>query len=77
MSITKKLEKDVNQKREEFISKGGSVHSDKKTKGDFTNICIRIPTQMLNNIDIHNHLTPWLTRTQWIAEAIDHKLNHR
>ena len=77
MPITKKIEEDekeIEKKHREFINKGGSVASDKKAKGDFTNVLIRVPVSILERVDRCVERKPWMNRTQWILEAIDKKL---
>ena len=78
MTIKKKIEIDdseTEKKRESFISKGGFVASDRKPKGDFSNILIRIPQSVLEKVDMCVKRKPWMTRTQWIMEALDRKLD--
>ena len=77
MTITRKIEKNEKEeqrKREEFILKGGSVTSDKKEKKEFTNILVRLPTSMVKAIDQLIESKLWMTRTQWIAETINERL---
>ena len=74
MAIKEKIEREDAVKREKFIEKGGDVPSQKKDKGEFTNVLTRIPNDVLNQVD--NILTRkrWMTRTGWIMEAIEAKL---
>jgi hypothetical protein len=77
MTIKRKVEIDESEerkKREEFILKGGQVSGDKKEKGEFSNVLIRIPQAMLDAIDQRVKRKPWMNRTQWILEAIDSQL---
>lgn len=78
MTIKRKIEVDEEEerkKRESFISKGGQVSADKKEKGDFTNVLIRIPQPMLDQIDRCVKRRSWMTRTQWILQALEDHLD--
>jgi hypothetical protein len=68
MSVKKK----VSDLIDSFIDKGADVKS-RKDKS-FKNVLIRIPTSILNQLDDSVGRTPWLTRTQWIVNAIHEKL---
>jgi len=68
------LKNKENKKRDKFISNGGHVLSDKKGKIEFTNVLVRIPNFLLKELDDLVQQKPWLTRTQWIVEALHEKI---
>lgn len=73
MVIKKNIEvndKAIERERESFISKGAKDSAYAKKKAEFTNVLIRLPTQMLEKIDERR----WSTRTSWIIQAIDAQL---
>lgn len=55
-----------------FIEKGAEVKS--ACPATFKNVLIRIPTSVLNQLDMGISKTPWVKRTQWIIEAIHQKI---
>jgi hypothetical protein len=55
-----------------FIDKGADVKSSKDK--NFKNVLIRIPKNILDKLDEAVESKQWLTRTQWIVEAIHDKL---
>ena len=61
---------------DEIINRGGEVRSDKK-KREWTAICLRIPKDMVEDIDTNVDERPGMTRTAWILEAIHEKLKRR
>ena len=69
MSVKKK----VNPSIDKFIDKGADVKASKDEK--FKNVLIRIPSDLLSQIDEALEEKPWQNRTQWIVDAIDEKLN--
>lgn len=76
MAVTKKIEKnpplgDV----EAYLSKGGQVQADMEAQDDWKTICLRIPKKMLKTVDKKVKGRAALTRTAWILEAIQQKLN--
>lgn len=78
MTIKRKIEIDEEEeqkKREAFISKGGHVAADKKEKPEFSNVLIRIPQPMLDQIDRCVKRRSWMTRTQWILQALEEHLD--
>lgn len=69
MSVKKKIIWSV----EKFINNGADVKSGKEKL--FKNVLIRIPMDILNQLDESVEKKPWLTRTQWVVNAIHEKLN--
>jgi hypothetical protein len=57
---------------DKFIDKGAEVKAIEET--GFKNILIRIPTSMLNRIDMLLEDNPWISRTHWILEVINEEL---
>jgi hypothetical protein len=49
--------------------------STKKAKTEFTNVLTRIPSSVLERVDAKVKEKPWMTRTQWIIEALITKLD--
>lgn len=70
MTIKRKAEID----RLNFISKGGAVSSDKKEKGEFRDVLLRVPNFILEHIAQDIEKRPWLNRTQWILDAVAEKI---
>jgi hypothetical protein len=68
MVVKKKIETSVNS----FIDKGADVKASKYK--EFQNILVRVPIGILNELDSSVEKKPWLTRTQWVVEAINEKL---
>lgn len=68
MAVKKKLASSI----ERFIDKGADVKGN-KNKG-FKNILIRIPINVLEQLDELIETKPWINRTQWVVEAIHIKL---
>lgn len=68
MSVKKK----VNSSVASFIDKGAAVKTTKEKS--FKNILIRVPETILQAVDAEIEKKPWLTRTQWIVEAMHEKL---
>ena len=66
------VKKKINQSLNSFIDKGADVKATKER--GFKNVLIRIPQNFLTEIDEALEKKPWLTRTQWIVEAIHEKL---
>lgn len=64
MAVTKSLGDE--NKRNKFIAKGNN-------SGEYTSVLIRIPTNMLLQIDKKKE--SWKCRTTWILEALSEKLN--
>jgi hypothetical protein len=69
MAVKKKLTIEMDQ----FIDKGAHVKSSKGK--NFKNVLIRIPIHVLNQLDDAVSRKPWITRTQWVVNAIHEKLN--
>ena len=57
---------------ESFIDKGADVKA--KKEKSFKNVLIRVPTELLDQIEYSLEIKSWMTRTQWIVEAIDEKV---
>jgi hypothetical protein len=84
MTIRKKIEKtstlDIEDARDEIILKGGKVAADSeeeiatKRKIQWTNLCLRITTNMVGQIDFLLEERIGISRTAWILEAIQEKL---
>lgn len=85
MTIRKRIEKtptqDIEEAREEIILKGGKVAADSeeetlatKRKAQWTNLCLRITSNMVNHIDLLLEDRIGISRTAWILEAIQEKL---
>ena len=55
-----------------FISKGADVKVNRDKS--FKNILIRVPNTVLIELDDMVQQKPWLSRTQWIVEAILDKI---
>lgn len=77
MTIRKKIEKaveDIEKAREEVISRGGHVIADivdpKRKKKEWTTLCLRIPMDMVERIDILLDDRVGISRTAWILEAL-------
>ncbi len=66
------VKKKADGMRESFIGRGAEVKSERNKS--FTNVLIRIPDSILNELDEILEDKPWLNRTQWIVEAIHEKL---
>lgn len=77
MVVNKKIEKN-NEIGDalEYISKGGEVVADrqKDLATEWKTICLRIPMDLLENVDGKVKVRAALTRTAWILEAIQEKL---
>ncbi len=76
MAIRKKIDfqkqENIELIRQEVISRGGHVSSDieiQKPK-EWTNFCLRIKTQMMDEIEKSLKLRVGLNKTGWILEAI-------
>jgi len=67
------VKKKVNRSIETFIDKGADVKSGKGKH--FKNVLIRVPVDILNQLDDALSKKPWFTRTQWVVSAIHEKLN--
>lgn len=76
MTIKKKVSQSFGENRNHnsFISKGGCVQSD-KDKNEFSNVIFRIPKEILEKVDEQVRKKSWMTRTQWLIESINEKLN--
>lgn len=78
MIIKKKQEKeDLESLRKEIISNGGAVKESTKPKDEkltWTNICVRIPTSLLNDVDKTVKKRFSVSRNGWILESIQEKL---
>lgn len=70
MTVKKKVASSI----EKFIDKGADVKAIKER--GFKNVLIRIPENFLTDIEEALEKKPWLTRTQWIVEAIHEKLTN-
>jgi len=71
MSVSKPLSAEE-KKRLKSIDKGQKTYVHKI---HFTNVLFRIPVEILGQVDAKVEERPWTTRTQWIMEAIEAKLN--
>ncbi len=69
MGVKKKVSASINS----FIDKGAKVKGTKEKM--FKNVLVRMPTIILEDIDCSIEKNPlWITRTQWIVEAINARL---
>lgn len=68
MAVRKKVDNSL----QKFISKGAQVKE--KKDDDFKNVLIRVPINVLMDLDESVRKKPWTTRTQWIIEAIYERL---
>lgn len=57
---------------ESFIDKGADVRGTKEK--EFKNVLVRIPIEIVNELDSLIEKKPWTNRTQWIVDAIYEKL---
>ena len=67
MAISRKIDPSLTEKQVEFISKG------EKGNSLFTNVLLRIPKEYLLKMDRYAQKR-YITRTQWLLEAIILKL---
>jgi hypothetical protein len=80
MTIKKKKEKnaeDIEDIMKSIISRGGAVsadHEDLCSPVITKSLCLRMPLEMLNQIDSSVKKRIGLPRTVWILEAIQEKL---
>jgi predicted DNA-binding protein len=65
--------KDMESQRKRFIEKGGSTASSKDTS-EHMNICLRIPKNMVQQIDSLVKEKAGYSRTTWILQAIQKQL---
>lgn len=78
MTIKKKIqinEKELEKRREKFIAGGGTVSSDSKKK-EWLTICLRLTPQLLKEVDHYASKRVGLSRTAWILEAIQEKIEN-
>ena len=61
--------KDMESERKRFIEKGGSAASGKDAS-EYMNICLRIPKNMVQQIDSLVKEKAGYSRTTWILQAI-------
>lgn len=66
------VKKRANGLIDNFISRGAEVKSIRNKS--FTNVLVRIPDSILNELDEILEDKPWLNRTQWIVGAINDKI---
>ena len=66
------VKKKMNQSIENFIDKGADVKATKDKS--FKNVLVRVPSEILKELDKSLDGKPWLSRTRWIVEAIHTKL---
>jgi predicted DNA binding CopG/RHH family protein len=77
MTVKKPLEKQQIRQEidiEELISKGARVIADNELKKKATCINLRLPTSMLDEIDLVLSKKVGISRTGWILQAIHEKL---
>lgn len=75
MSLKRPI-KELQKSREEFIRGGGLVASDiNDKKEEWTKIVLRIKSEALSQIDEIVDNKMGLTRTGWILQAIEEKLD--
>jgi hypothetical protein len=71
MSVTKPISL-VDKEKLKSIDKGRKDYVHKK---ESTSVLFRIPISILEKVDAKVKERPWTTRTQWIMEAIEVKLD--
>lgn len=71
MAVSKPFS-DEEKKKLKSIDKGYKTYVHKV---HFTNVLFRIPVEILEKVDAKVKERPWTTRTQWIMEAIEVKLD--
>ncbi len=78
MVIRKPPEKKSESDIEALIRKGAKVKSDssEEVSPEWSHIHLRIPTKMIEGIDIYVKDRPGMTRTGWILEALQEKIKH-
>jgi predicted HicB family RNase H-like nuclease len=69
-----KKKKDFEFNREKFISKGGQGPKDPK---EATMICLRIPNELLEEINLTMEKRVGLSRNAWILEAIQSNMKEQ
>jgi hypothetical protein len=82
MTIRKKIERaeveDMEKARDQVISRGGHVVADieksSPKKKEWTTLCLRIPVNMVERIDILLEERVGISRTAWILEAIQKEM---
>ena len=76
MTVRKPLEKSIREDEiDALIDKGAHVKNDEaNSRDEWTNINLRIPKRMLGKINITLSSRIGMTRTSWILEAIQEKL---
>lgn len=68
-----KMEKKVR----EFISKGATVSEDASEKEEWKTLSLRIPPNVLNEIDLKKNNELGISRNTWILQAILEKLKEK
>lgn len=70
-------DEELQKKRDEFIRGGGLVSSDvkKKSKPKWTKMLLRIKEETIEKIEDEISHDDLATRTSWILQAIEEKLN--
>lgn len=66
--------KSIENERKRVIEKGGSMANEKK-KMQWKNICLRMPKDMVSTIDKIVESQVGITRTGWVLQALQEKLN--
>lgn len=77
MVVKKPLDKNATQKVniEELIDRGARVKEDnKETEKKWSHVNLRMPTQLLSNVDEALEDRIGISRNGWLLEAIDEKL---
>ena len=72
MTIKRKIE---HISRDEVIAKGGKVSADNEQDDSWTHLCLRIPMDMVKSIDAKRKKRIGISRTAWILEVLQDKLN--
>ncbi len=73
----KESEKTEEKKIEEWINKGGGVQLEAPKDSQFKVITLRMPKEILDQIDAIIKENPWLARNTWIVSALKKQLNSR
>lgn len=71
MTVKKKINKDLNQLREEVILRGNTTISEMETNQKWTHVCLRIQMEAIKEIDrLIEEENLGISRTAWIRQTI-------
>ncbi len=74
MTIKRKIEKQDLKKHSDMISRGAKVIEDISKKKQWKTICLRITSQLIDEIDQQRNIRIGINRNAWILQAIQEKL---